>query len=135
MCIRDSLNPLVTTVSYYDVYMDPTVAKQELFDSGIDSLAQGISDLFHRKEASDIVSQLKKARANGSRWVLVQKQVTNEQRKALRELPIFNEGRFKGGIIDGQIKSQPFVKTRKASLLKELWDITRSGMVKNILSV
>lgn len=112
------LNPLVTTVSYYDVYMDPTVAKQELFDSGIDSLAQGISDLFHRKEASDIVSQLKKARANGSRWVLVQKQVTNEQRKALRELPIFNKGRFKGGIIDGQNQESTVRKNPKGQLAK-----------------
>ena len=38
------MNPLITTVSYYDVYMDPTVASKEIFDENIDSLAQGISD-------------------------------------------------------------------------------------------
>ena len=72
------------------------------FEAKIDSLASGISDMFHRKEARDISAQLRNARANGKRFVLIQKQVTNEQRKALRELPLFNKGRNKGGIIDGQ---------------------------------
>ena len=96
------LNPLITTVSYYDIYMDPTVASSTLFEAKIDSLASGISEMFHRKEARDISAQLRNARANGKRFILIQKQVTNEQRKALRELPLFNKGRNKGGIIDGQ---------------------------------
>lgn len=96
------LNPLITTVSYYDIYMDPTVASSTLFEAKIDSLASGISEMFHRKDASDISAQLRNARANGKRFILIQKQVTNEQRKALRELPLFNKGRNKGGIIDGQ---------------------------------
>ena len=96
------LNPLITTVSYYDIYMDPTVASSALFEAKIDSLASGISEMFHRKEARDISAQLRNARANGKRYILIQKQVTNEQRKALRELPLFNKGRNKGGIIDGQ---------------------------------
>ena len=110
------MNPLITTVSYYDVYMDPTVASQELFDENIDSLAQGISNLFQRKEAKDIADQLRDARRRGRRYVSIQKQVTNEQRMALRELPIFNKGRMKGGIIDGQNQESTLRKNPKGKL-------------------
>lgn len=110
------MNPLITTVSYYDVYMDPTVASKELFDRNIDSLAQGISDLFQRKEAKNISNQLRVARSKGKRYVLIQKQVTNEQRMALRELPIFNKGRMKGGIIDGQNQETTVRKNPKGQL-------------------
>ena len=107
------LNPLITTVSYYDIYMDPTVASTELFESKIDSLAIGISKMFQRNEAHVISNQLRKARAMGNRYVLIQKQVTNEQRKALRELPLFNKGRNKGGIIDGQNQENTVRKNPK----------------------
>ena len=110
------MNPLITTVSYYDVYMDPTVASKELFDENIDSLAKGISDLFHRKEAKDISHQLRAARSKGNRFVSIQKQVTNEQRMALRELPILNKGRMKGGIIDGQNQESTVRKNPKGRL-------------------
>ena len=110
------MNPLITTVSYYDVYMDPTVASKELFDENIDSLAQGISNLFQRKEAKDIADQLRDARRRGRRYVSIQKQVTNEQRMALRELPIFNKGRMKGGIIDGQNQESTLRKNPKGKL-------------------
>lgn len=110
------MNPLITTVSYYDVYMDPTVASQELFDENIDSLAQGISNLFQRKEAKDIADQLRDARRRGRRYVSIKKQVTNEQRMALRELPIFNKGRMKGGIIDGQNQESTLRKNPKGKL-------------------
>ena len=110
------MNPLITTVSYYDVYMDPTVASQELFDENIDSLAQGISNLFQSKEAKDIADQLRDARRRGRRYVSIQRQVTNEQRMALRELPIFNKGRMKGGIIDGQNQESTLRKNPKGKL-------------------
>ena len=110
------LNPLVTTVSYYDVYMDPVVVSEALFESKIDSLAAGISDLFHEKSATEITEELKHARKKGNRYVQIQKQVTNEQRKSLRALPIFEEGTFKGGIIDG--KETSVRKNPKGQLAK-----------------
>lgn len=110
------LNPLVTTVSYYDIYMDPVVVSEALFESKIDALATGISNLFHEKSAAEITEELKHARKNGKRYVQIQKQVTNEQRKSLRALPIFEEGTFKGGIIDG--KETSVRKNPKGQLAK-----------------
>ena len=126
------MNPLITTVSYYDVYMDPTVATKELFDENVDSLAQGISDLFQRKEAKEIANQLRVARSKGKRYVSIQKQVTNEQRMALRELPIFNKGRMKGGIIDGQNQESTVRKNPKGKLAQRTLGYYRERNGKKI---
>ena len=95
-----NLNPLVTSVSFYDVYMDPVTVKDDLWTKGIGGLSVGLSKLFKDRTAREYEEYLREARARKRRYVLVHKKVTNEVRKKLRELPIFEKGRYKGGIID-----------------------------------
>ncbi|MCR9172127.1 MAG: transpeptidase family protein [bacterium] len=92
--------PLVTSVSYYDIHMDPTVVAQDVFASDLNDLCIGLNRLYPDKTASEYQRMIREARTRGSRYLLIRKKVTNEERKKLRELPIFNLGRFKGGIID-----------------------------------
>ncbi|PWH85871.1 penicillin-binding protein [Brumimicrobium oceani] len=94
------LNPLVTSVSFYDIYMDPLTVKEELWTKGIGGLSVGLAKIFKDKTAREYEEYLREARARKRRYVLIQKKVTNEVRKQLRELPIFEKGRYKGGIID-----------------------------------
>ena len=113
------LNPLVTTVSYYNVYMDPTVVDKDLFDSKVSALSQGLSQLFKDKTSREYENKIRISRAEKKRYVLIQKNVTNEQRKKLRELPIFEEGQMKGGLIDGQeitIRKNPRGKLSERTL-------------------
>ncbi len=95
-----NLTPLVTSVTYYDVHMDPTVVDQKLFDAEVSELAQGLSRMYPKKTAHEYENAIRNARSNGSRYLLLQKNVTNDERKLLRQLPIFREGRMKGGLID-----------------------------------
>ena len=92
--------PLVTSVTFYDIYMDPTVVDQDVFDAQISELCAGLHRLFPEKSAYDYEAQIRKARANGVRYLLIRRKVTNAARKKLRELPIFELGQMKGGIID-----------------------------------
>jgi cell division protein FtsI (penicillin-binding protein 3) len=92
--------PLVTSVTYYDVHMDPTVVDQKLFDAEVSELAQGLYRMYPKKSAHDYENSIRDARTNGSRYLLIQKNVTNDERLMLRKLPIFREGRMKGGLID-----------------------------------
>lgn len=94
------LNPLVTTISYYDIAMDPSVIDQKLFDSKISSLADGLSQIFGDKSSREYENLIRERRDSGKEYVLLQRKVTNEQRKKLRKLPIFEEGQMKGGLID-----------------------------------
>jgi cell division protein FtsI (penicillin-binding protein 3) len=95
-----NLNPLVTSVSFYDIYMDPLTVKEDLWTKGIGELSVGLSKIFKDKSAREYEEYLREARSRKRRYVLIQNKVTNEVRKQLRELPIFEKGRYKGGIID-----------------------------------
>ena len=95
-----NLAPLVTSVTYFDIYMDPTVISQELFDSDLSDLCQGLADIFTDKSAAYYQSKIRAARKNGNKYLLIKKAVTNQTRKALSKLPIFKLGKFKGGFID-----------------------------------
>lgn len=95
-----NMTPLVTSVTFFDVHMDPTVVDQKLFDEEVSELAEGLSKLYPQKSYREYENAIRRARANGSRYLLIQKHVTNEERKKLKKLPIFREGRMKGGIID-----------------------------------
>ena len=93
-------NPLVTSVTYFDIHMDPTVIDQKVFDDELSDLAEGLHKMYPDKSAREYINSIQKARANKSRYLLIRKKVTNDERKRLRKFPIFRIGRMKGGLID-----------------------------------
>ena len=97
-----NLNPLLTSVSYFDIRMDPTIVDQKIFDAEVSNLAMGLHQLYPEKSARKYEDEMRVARENGSRYLLIRKKVTNEERKQINALPIFNLGRMKGGIIDNE---------------------------------
>lgn len=103
--------PLVTSVSFYDVYMDPTVVDSVVFDQELGDLSQGLNKLYPDKSAREYEQEIRKARANKNRYLLIRRKVTNQERKKIRELPIFKLGQMKGGIIDNVeviLRKKPF---------------------------
>jgi cell division protein FtsI (penicillin-binding protein 3) len=92
--------PLVTSVSYYDIHMDATVIRKNLFDDEISELCTSLASLFPAMSAREYENYIRRARNTGNRYLLIKKQATNEERKKLRKFPIFNKGRLKGGLID-----------------------------------
>ncbi|MES2800349.1 MAG: penicillin-binding protein [Bacteroidota bacterium] len=94
------LTPLVTSVSFYDIHWDATVVKQEIFDKEITDLAHGLTNIYPEKSAREWENYLRTGRARKSRYLKIKTKITNEERKALRELPIFKLGKLKGGLID-----------------------------------
>jgi cell division protein FtsI (penicillin-binding protein 3) len=92
--------PLVTTVTFYDIHMDATVVDQKIFDAEVTDLAKGLARLYPDMSAREYENKIRTAREQKNRYLLIRKKVTNEERKALRELPIFKLGQLKGGIID-----------------------------------
>jgi cell division protein FtsI (penicillin-binding protein 3) len=98
--LDDQGEPLVTSVSFYEIRMDATVPSDKVFNEGLDSLAQQLSALFGDKTPREYRERIQKARNQGDRFLLIQRKVSNEQRKRLREMPIFRLPRHKGGLID-----------------------------------
>ena len=94
--------PLVTSVSFYDIHMDPTVVDKELFDNELQGLCEGLHRIFPEKSVREYSELISKARSRKSRYVLIKRKATNEQRKQLKTIPIFEKGRLKGGLIDNE---------------------------------
>lgn len=92
--------PLVTSVTYYDIHMDPTVVDQKVFDEELSDLGEALHKMYSDKSAREYINMIQKARSNKSRYLLIRRKVTNEERKRLRKFPIFRIGRMKGGLID-----------------------------------
>lgn len=92
--------PLVTSVSFYDMHMDPTVVKQDIFDRDISDLAIGLSRIFPETSARDYENYIRKMRVRKKRFITIKLKATNEQRRRVRELPILKLGRNRGGLID-----------------------------------
>jgi len=97
-----NLTPLLTSVSYYDIHLDPTVVEQKIFDEDVSNLAAGLNAMYPDKTARAYEDEIRAARAQGSRYLVLRNKVTNEERKKIKALPILNLGRTKGGVIDNE---------------------------------
>jgi len=95
-------NPMVTSVSFYDIHMDPTVIAQSLFDEKIGELSQRLQQLYPIRSAQEWERYIRSARTQNKRYLLIKRRATFDERKQLSNFPIFNKGRLKGGLIDSE---------------------------------
>jgi cell division protein FtsI (penicillin-binding protein 3) len=96
----DNGSLLATSLPFYKVAIDPTLARKEVFDKGLDSLAMLLSRYYKDRAASDYKQLLRDARATGKQYlVLNRKQINFQTKKEMSSWPIFREGRYKGGVI------------------------------------
>ncbi|MEJ7778821.1 MAG: penicillin-binding protein [Daejeonella sp.] len=96
---------LATSVPEYEVRMDLLaggIDKDEVFYEKIDSLASKLSSFFGDKSTKQYSRMLRNARQDRSRYLLLKRNVTHQQLKAIRKFPVFNLGRYKGGLISVQ---------------------------------
>ena len=75
--------PLVTSVSFYDIHMDPTVVDQKTFDEEVTDLARGLSKMYPDKTSLEYENLIRTGRERKSRYLLIRRKVTNEERTAI----------------------------------------------------
>jgi cell division protein FtsI (penicillin-binding protein 3) len=92
---------LASSVPYYSIYMDTRSSGMSgsVWSNGISGLSVGLSRIVGVKSVSQWKSDLTRARKAGDRYYLIKRQVNYESLKKLRELPIFKEGQYKGGLV------------------------------------
>ncbi len=107
----DNGSLLATDLPFYRVAIDPTLAKDEVFKKGIDSLSMMLSRYYKDKSAKEYKEMLKDARSTGKQYVTVnRKQINYIAKKEMTRWPIFRYGRYKGGVIFEKIdvRYRPF---------------------------
>jgi len=96
----DNGSLLATSVPFYKVAFDPTVARDQLFEGSIDTLALLLSQHFKDKSPGFYQRKIKNARAANKRYLVLNKQrIGYQEKKLMSEWPIFKEGRLRGGVI------------------------------------
>ncbi len=91
---------LATSLPFYRVAFDPTVASEEVYMSGIDSLCRNLSVFFKNKSYLDYRNRIDYARQHGMQYVVLSsKKISHAQKKEMMQWPIFRKGRMRGGII------------------------------------
>ena len=92
---------LASSVPYYTIYMDTrsTGMSAQTWSKGIDGLSAGLAKLLGERSAAGWKSVITEARKRGDRYFLIKRRVDYETLQKLRELPIFREGQYRGGIV------------------------------------
>lgn len=133
---------MAVSVPVFEIRMD--VASNHISDSffsqKVDSLALCLSRLFRDRSQNEYRRALVQARNSNNRYYLIKRSVTYAELKELRTFPIFNLGKFKGGLIVN-------AKTRREQPFRNLasrtigWDregtendVGLEGAYSNVLS-
>jgi cell division protein FtsI (penicillin-binding protein 3) len=92
---------LASSVPYYSIYMDTrsTGMSDEDWSQGISGLSNGLTQLLGERSSAGWRNELVNARKLGDRYFLIARKVDFETLKKLKELPIFREGQYKGGMV------------------------------------
>ena len=92
---------LASSVPYYTIYMDTrsTGMSAQTWSKGIDGLSAGLAKILGERSAAGWKAVITEARKRGDRYFLIKRRVDYETLQRLRQLPIFREGQFKGGMV------------------------------------
>jgi cell division protein FtsI (penicillin-binding protein 3) len=96
---------LATSVPEYELRMDMMaggIEKDDVFYEKVDSLAAKLSSFFGDKSSKQYSRLLRDARQEKARYLLLKRSVTHQELKVIRKFPVFNLGRYKGGLISVQ---------------------------------
>lgn len=105
--LSDNGSLLATSLPFYRIAIDPSVASQEVFNGGIDDLAQNLSRHFGDKPQSYYKRKINNARVGGKKYlVLNQEEINYQDKKEMMGWPIFDRGRMKGGVIFEKIDTR-----------------------------
>ena len=102
---------LATSIPYFDIYWDVTIAKRELNDKeikqGLDSLALYLAYYVSPQSTPGVWSDYLWQEMNkGSKYSLIAKNQTYDQMQMIKSFPIFRNGRYKSGLIVNRLNKR-----------------------------
>jgi len=93
---------LATSIPEYELRMDMYaggIADNNLFNSKVDSLALRLSQFFKDKTPKEYSRYLRVARRDSVRYLLIKRKVGYQELKVIRSFPLYNVGKYTGGLI------------------------------------
>ncbi len=120
----DNGSLLATSLPFYRLAMDPSVANDKLFRQGIDSLALLLSRHFKDRSPNEYYRKINDARHNHKEYLILNRTMVNYQtKKMMSEWPIIREGKYKGGVmfekVEKRFKPFSFLAMRTIGFVNE----------------
>ena len=98
---------LATSLPFYKVAFDPSLATHDLFDSQIDSLAYLLSHHFKNLSPRQYKAKIDQQRKIGRRYMVINQNLIDfQEKKKMERWPIFRKGRLSGGIIFEKVEKR-----------------------------
>ncbi len=107
----DNGSLLATSLPSYKIAIDPTIASNDVYKKGIDSLAYLLSRHFNDQSRQYYKRKINDARLSGKQYVVLNRKLVKYQdKKEMSKWPIFRQGRNNGGVIFEKIdrRYRPF---------------------------
>lgn len=92
---------LATSIPNYDIRFDAVAPKTADFEKHVAALADSLSVMFN-KPASYYKTEIRRARANKNRYLLLARGLSYTEYMRLKKFPLFSLGTYKGGMITEQ---------------------------------
>ncbi len=105
---------LATSVPFFDLYFDPFVASDEEYLRNLDTLAYCLATYVDRSYTvggmKNWLIEIRDSTFGKNRHVLIKKQVSYAEKRRIEQFPLFNLGRYRGGLIaeDRSERKRPF---------------------------
>ncbi len=90
---------LCSTIPQFDLHVDFSVVKPDTFYHHIQKLSENLADFFKDASAKQYEQKLTAAFKGNEKYFLLKKNLAYYQYQAVRQFPIFNKGKAKGGLI------------------------------------
>jgi len=93
---------LATSVPEYELRMDMFaggIADDKVFNEKVDSLGLKLAQLFKDKTPKEYARYLRVGRQDSARYLLIHRKVGYADLKTIRTFPLYNIGKFSGGLI------------------------------------
>ncbi len=92
---------LATSLPYFEVGMDVNTEAitKDIFYDNVDSLSLCLSNLFKDRSQKEYKRFLVKARKDGDRWIVLQKDVSYTDLQKIKKFPILRKGKNRGGFV------------------------------------
>ncbi|MCR4919788.1 MAG: transpeptidase family protein [Prevotella sp.] len=101
---------LAGSIPQYRVFMDFKVGghkKDSLLGANMDSICRGLHEIFPSKSADDFRRDIEKARRDSLRHYAIWPYIVDYTTyKAVKQLPVFNLGKYRGGFHSEEIKAR-----------------------------
>jgi cell division protein FtsI (penicillin-binding protein 3) len=90
---------LATSIPIYELHWDASVVDPDTFTRYSYELAFGLHQVFPQNDVAHYLSMLRRAKNENNKYLLLKRKATYLDVKKVKELPVFNKGQYRGGLI------------------------------------